>query len=163
MSLSGNWIGHEIRETSSGQAYMVCEIEYNDKPWKMSTFDVDIMEAAEKLQEGDEVTFTNKKSGKYFNLESLNGTEASKKPRGSRQVPPKGAPQQGNRDFAREGRDKAFCGMFNAYLHGITANRGELPEGKELHAAGVRIAVVVKKVMDGDFFKKSGSDSDIPF
>lgn len=147
MPLTGNWIGYDEMETGKGLKYILASIEYNGTPWeRLSTFDEGIIEVASKLKEGDEVTFETKKSGKYTNLTALNGTSATGRPtKASKNIP--------DRDFKREGRDKAFCGMMNAFIQGYTAHHGEMPEGQAMNMAGARIAVQVMKLEHGEYWE----------
>ena len=158
--LTGKWIGYKEMESAGGKPFIIAEVEYNGKPWEgLSTFDGNIIEEARKLKEGDDVEFETKKSGKYTNLISLNGSKG-----GAQGQAVKGKPVS-NRDFGKEGYEKAICGLMNAFVHGYTANKGEGPLGKEMTMMGHRFHVFVKKLQAGEFDGKAGEEKDgeIPF
>jgi hypothetical protein len=127
----------------------------------MSTFDAGIISVAKHVEEGSEILYDFKMSGKYKNISHLNGVDAEKKSKsGAGTVSPKKAytAPAGNRDFVKEGRDKTISILSEACLQGYLANKGEMPSGEWMHAMGSRLGVYVMKIVDGTFFKKDSSE-----
>ena len=129
--LTGKWIGYKEMESAGGKPFIIASIFYRDDPWEgLSTFDGNIIE------------------------EARNGSSG-----GAQGQAVKGKPVS-NRDFGKEGYEKAICGLMNAFVHGYTANKGEGPLGKEMTMMGHRFHVFVKKLQAGEFDGKAVEEKD---
>ena len=159
MALTGKWVEYKEMESSAGKPFIIATLEYNGKPWEnLSTFDGNIIEVARGLSKGADVEFETKKSGKYTNLISLNGSKG-----GAQGQAVKGK-TVGNRDFAKEGYEKAMCGLMNSFVHGYSAHHGDGPDGKKMTMMGHRFHIWVKKLQANEFVGgEEEKDGTIPF
>jgi len=158
MALTGNWIGYNEMESAGGKRYIICSIEYKGKPWgRLSTFDEAIIEEAERLSEGDEVTFETRKSGDFTNIIKLNnigssGKGSSSKQAGTQKKQARYKTTGDETDWDKIGDHKAWCGMMNAAITGYVTHHGKFPDGKELTEIGHKCAVQVMKLRNGEYF-----------
>ena len=161
MALMGKWHSHEILTTGAGKEFMVAKVMYKGDEWgNLSTFDKGIRATAESLQAGDDINFETKKVNKYTNLIALSPAGAG----GGASTPgprPSAGPVSGGGGSKRFDDPQAgiLTGLLKSFIEG-----GVVTTPAELKSMAIKIAPIVKAIVDGVYFGDNvPDDEDIPF
>jgi len=161
MALTGTLKAITEMTASQGNPYVLVNILYKGKDWKMSTFDENIIKAVYELSEGDEVAFETEKSGKYTNLAGIapSGEAVQTATKGSKKTRAQAVAVKEQVSSDGRGDSITLIALLKSFIEA-----GAITKPTEVDAWGYLLAPAALKINAGAYFDTEiKNDEDIPF